>query len=398
MRIWLSGASNAIPLPGHEVVSAAMGSDAIVHFGADGLQFAIDAANAANVRRFVLVSPDDDDLLRRSDLRWMIVRPSLVYGPGDEIVTPLIKLIRTLPAVPLVDSDREFQPIWYEDLGRILAAVIERNDLDKQILDAHGPELTTMRDLFHRICTITGRSPAAVPFPPLTRMNERERATNAIALLRIDTTPLDHGLRVVADSIAEVLPEEGVGSLEHKQFWADIHGSRVSATALMTMFRERVNEFMPLEFVAEPGAPEKIEEGVTLTGKLPLRGHFQVRVEVVEPTRVVLATVEGHPLAGIVEFTTMQTGDAVRFAIDNYNRASNVFDLIAVRTIGAPAQSKNWRHVVERAIAASGGSSDGVHEEKEILRGGKAEELERRVRRMVRAHRDASAAERAPQR
>ncbi len=94
----------------------------------------------------------------------------------------------------------------------------------------------------------------------------------------------------------------------------------------------------------------------------------------------------------------MEIGDAVRFAIDNYHRASNVFDLIAVRTLGSPAQSAHWRHVIERAIAASGGTSDGVHEEKETLRGGKAEELERRVRRMVRAHRDASASERAPQR
>ncbi len=282
MRVWLSGATEAVPLAGHEVVRAAMGSDAVLHFGADGLQFAFDAARAANVERFVLVSDDSDaeEIERRSEVRWTIVRPSLVYGPGDELVTPLIKMVRTLPAVPLVDADREIQPIWYEDFGRILAAVIERNDLDKQILDAHGPEITTMRDLFHRLCTITGRSPAAVPFPPLHRVSERERTTNAIALLQIDATPLDYGLHILADSLREILPDEGVGSLEHKRFWADIRGSRVSATALMKMFRERVNEFTPLEFAAEPGVPEKIEEGITLTGRLPLRGHFQVRVEV----------------------------------------------------------------------------------------------------------------------
>jgi NADH dehydrogenase len=181
----------------------------------------------------------------------------------------------------------------------------------------------------------------------------------------------------------EVLPEDGVGSLEHKRFWADIRGSRYSAPALMKQFKERLNDFMPLEFAAEPGAPEHIEKGITLTGKLPLRGNFQVRVEVADPTHVVFATIEGHPLAGIVEFTTADSGGAVQFAIDVYSRASNLLDLIASRTIGGPAQSANWRAVVQRVIDASGGTSDGVHQEVEKLNDEEAKPVEARVKSMV---------------
>jgi NADH dehydrogenase len=384
MKVYVSGATGLIgkgvlAALGNDALRAAAGADAVLHIGVDGLQAAIDVAGA---RRFVLASPDPDaeELVRRSELMWTIIRPSLVYGPGDETVSRLMKAVRTLPAIPMIDADRELQPIWYEDLAKILVAALARNDLAKQVLDARGPEITTTRDLLHRLCTITGRSPALVPLPALSPVREPERAASAIEVLGVQATPIDRALRLLADSLPPVLPDEGVGSLEHKHFHADISGSRYSAAALMMQFRERVNDFMPLEFAAEPGAPERIELGTTLTGHMPVRGHFQVRIIVAEPRHVVFATVEGHPLAGIIEFTTSDTPQGVRFAIDNFTRGSNVFDLFAIRTLGAFAQSMNWREVVERAIAASGGTSDGVHESTEILSGGKAEEFERRAR------------------
>jgi hypothetical protein len=209
------------------------------------------------------------------------------------------------------------------------------------------------------------------------------RGRNAMEQLGITTTPLDRGLRLLADAMPETLPEEGVGALEHKHFEANIRGSRYSAVSLMTTFRERVNELMPIEFVAEPDAANRIEKGATLTGSLPLRGNFQVRVEVADPTHVVLATIEGHPLAGIVEFTSRDTADGVSFAVDVYARASNFFDWIAVRTVGAPAQNANWRALVQRVIDVSGGTSDGVHEEKEKLDEEEAARVEKRVRGIV---------------
>jgi uncharacterized protein YbjT (DUF2867 family) len=386
-----------------------------------GTQNLVDEAQRANVRRFVFVSSlgadhgasdyhrskrEAEQLVRGSALDWTIVRPGNVYGPGDEVISLILKLVRTLPAVPVIDDgEQEFQPVWHEDLAKVLATVLERNDLSRQILEASGPEVTTMNDLLRRFAEITGRSPARIPVPmalaqltarftssvlpvdegQLTMLKEQNvvRGRNAIEELGIDATPLDHGLRQLADAMPEALPEEGVGALEHKRFNAEIRGSRYNAASLMTLFRERVNELMPIEFVAEPGAPSRIEQGATLTGALPLRGNFQVRVEVAEPTHVVLATIEGHPLSGIVEFTTRDTANGVTFAIDVYARASNFLDWIAARTVGAPAQNANWRIVVQRVIDASGGTSDGVHEEKEKLSDEEAEGVEKRVRGMV---------------
>lgn len=413
------------------LAGAADGCDAVVHIAGiaeeDPPKLTFEAVNVggtrnilaeakrANAQRFVFVSSlgadvgksayhqskkAGEELVAASDLQWTVVRPGNVYGPGDEVLSLMLKMVRTLPAVPVIDSgDQEFQPIWHEDLAQILAAVVERSDLAKQTLEAAGPEITTMNDVVKRFSEITGRSPLKVPVPAmlaqfgvdenklqmLKEENVARGGRTAAEILGVDMTPLDRGLRLLADALKEALPEEGFGSLEHKKFYADMRGARHSAASLMTAFRDRVNEFMPIEFVAEPGAPDRIDKGATLTGALPFRGNFQVRVEVAEPTHVVFATLEGHPLAGIVEFTTSEENGVVRFAIDTWTRASNVFDWLAVRTVGAPAQDANWRAVVQRVVDASGGTSEGVQQEKEKLSDEEATRAEERIKSLVQA-------------
>ncbi|HEY0156911.1 MAG TPA: NAD(P)H-binding protein [Thermoanaerobaculia bacterium] len=378
----------------------------------DGTAHILAETKRAQVRRFVFVSSLGADtgesdyhrsklaaekLVQASGLDWTIVRPGNVYGPGDEVISLILKMVRALPAVPVIDrGDQEFQPIWHEDLAKVLAGAVESNDHGAQVLEAGGPDVTSMNDLLRRFAEITGRSPVRVPVPSvlaqfgidenkMKMLQEKNvvRGRSATAVLGVTATPLDRGLRLLADALQETLPEDGFGALEHKTFKATMTGSRYNAVSLMSLFRDKVNDFMPIEFVAEPGAPDKIEKGATLTGSLPLRGNFQVRVEVADPTHVVFATIEGHPLAGIVEFTSADTPQGVTFAIDTYTRASNFFDWVAVRTVGAPAQNANWRQVVQRVIDASGGTSDGVHEEKEKLSEEDAAGVEKRVRGLV---------------
>jgi uncharacterized protein YbjT (DUF2867 family) len=385
-----------------------------------GTRAMIAEAVRAGARRFICVSSlgadigesdyhrskrEAERLVEDSGLNWTIVRPGNVYGPGDEVISTILKMVRALPAVPVIDDgNQKFQPIWHEDLAKILSAVVERDDLTGRVLEAAGSEVTTMNDLLERFGEITGREPARLPLPgalaqmlsrvtpaspiddnKLTMLRETNvvRGANAAETLGVSLTPLQEGLRTLGDVLPVALPDEGVGSMEHKHFHADIRGSRHTPATLMTLFRERVTDLMPIEFAAEPGAPTQIEKGATMTASLPLRGHIQIRVEIVEPTLVVFATVEGHPLSGIVEFETEEVGDAIRFAIDTYTRAANVFDWIALKTVGAPAQTANWQTVVQNVIDATGGTSEGVVHEKEVLDEERAATVERRVQRLV---------------
>ena len=412
------------------ILGTAEGCDAIVHcagivdeeppevtfqsVNVEGTRNVLNEARRAHVRRVVYVSSlgadrgespyhqskrDAEALVREFDGNWTILRPGNVYGPGDDVISLLFKMVRTLPLVPVVDrGDQPFEPIWAEDLGKAIAMTVERADLSSRVLELAGPERTSMHDLLDRISKITGRAPTRLPIPgflaslgarvadmvgidtpindsQVTMLQEenviRRPGGNAL-LTEFDLVPttLDVGLRKLADSLPELLPEDGVGALKRKRFWAEIEGCRLTPEALLDHFRRNISALTPwqVEVAAERGTPEVPDEGDTLTLALPLRGHVQVRVVEVNPRSMTFVTVEGHPLAGAVRFLTEQRGHRIRFEIQVYDRAGNFVDWITMATIGAALQNRTWEQTVQNVVDASGGTvPDGVETETATL-------------------------------
>src|SRR5690606_33920037 len=110
----------------------------------EGTRALLAEAERAGARRFVYVSslgaPQGtsdyhrskaaaEEAVRASGLDWLILRPGNVYGPGDEVISLLLKMVRTLPAIPVIgDGDQPFQPVWAEDLAQALALAVERRE------------------------------------------------------------------------------------------------------------------------------------------------------------------------------------------------------------------------------------------------------------------------------
>lgn len=389
----------------------------------EGTRATVREAARAGVRRFVYVSSLGADRgesdYHRSKLageeiargfagEWVIVRPGNVYGPGDEQISLLLKMVRSLPAVPVADGgDDEFEPLWAGDAGEALAAVAERPELAGRVLEVAGVERTSVSDLLDRFATITGRKPLRIPVPgflatlglkvarrvgielpidegQLTMVREgnvvRAAEGNALpALLGREPTRLDEGLKLLADSLPELLPSDGTGALERKRFWAEVSGSRLSAAGLFEHFRRNFDRITPwhMEVAAEPGTPTEPRAGETLTMALPMRGHIQVRVQELGPTSMTLMTLEGHPLAGAVRFFCEETGGRLTFEVRVYDRAANVIDWLAMGTVGGRVQNATWRQLVENVIRESGGKcAAGVQEEARTLTDAQAGEVE----------------------
>ena len=339
-------------------------------------------------------------LVRGAGGAWTICRPGNVYGPGDEQISLLLRLVRSpSPVIPKVgDGEQAFQPIWWEDCARALATVVERPDLAHRELDLGGPETTCQNDLIARLGAITGREVQSVSVPDFVatlgaklvsmvgwdvHFNEQQvtmlkegnvvppGSVNALTdVLGVPPTSLDDGLRTLADAQPEQLPDQGIGTLKRKRYWADIAGSRYDAEGLFAQFREHFDDVTPVfvDAAAEPRTTDEIADGETLTLSLPMRGHVQVRVADLGARRVTLLTLQGHPLAGAVRFTTEAHGSAVRFTVEVYDRAANVLDLVAMRTLGDRLQSHTWTRVVEEMITRSGGAAaEGVQREARAL-------------------------------
>lgn len=379
-------------------------------------------AERAGVARFVFISSlgadrggsayhqskrQAEEIVKEAACEWLILRPGGVYGPGDEVISTLLKLIRTLPAVPVVDGGTQrFQPVWFEDVGAAIAKAVEMPGLSGQTLELAGAEVTTVNEVIDKLSKITGRNPTRVPVPSFIAAlgaqlfegnslgSELKRLTGVDApvdeaklqmlleenfikkrkkngltdTLGIDPLPLDEGLKRLADLLPEQTVTDGVGELERKRFYADIEGSRFDAAGLLEEFRARVMEIMPLEFQAEPGAASVVEKGATLTAHIPLRGNIQVRVEELSARRITFVTIEGHPLAGVVQFKTSALKRGVRFMIEIHTRYGSTFDRLTMALGGSLMQNMNWQEVVERVVEMSGGvAPEGVESDSVTL-------------------------------
>ena len=339
---------------------------------------------------------------------WIILRPGNVYGPGDDVISRLLTLVRTLPVIPVIGGgDHEFQPIWVEDLSAAIGESVRRTDLHGRVLELAGEERTSIDSLLNRMSEITGRDPARLPIPnfiasagvnmaailgvkipltesQLTMLSEgnyiRTPGNNALTgVFHIKPTPLDRGLRRLSDSLPEQTPEKGVGAFKRRRYWIDIEGSRLTSEQLFARVRERFAELVPLtmDLSAEPETPRILEKGSTITMALPVRGHVQIRVERLTENEAVLVTLAGHPLAGAVRFLSEQIADSLRFQVQLYDRPANLADWFLMRAVGDGVQARSWEAMLEKLVAESGGTcTSGIQHEEEILDEEKTERVE----------------------
>ncbi|HEX8693440.1 MAG TPA: DUF1990 family protein [Longimicrobium sp.] len=390
-------------------------------------------ARRAGVRRFVYVSSlgaeagesdyhrskraAEEAVRAEAPPGWLILRPGNVYGPGDEVISLLLKLVRASPVVPLIGrGNQPFQPVWHTDLGLALARAATADTPRETVLELAGPEVTTTREVVELLEKLTGKRTLHLPIPEalaklgssaaeqlgvdvrvtgdqITMLLEGnvigEGRPNALTeVFGVTPLTLGEGLGKLVDQMPERLPSEGTGALERQRYWADIRGSRVTADELFEALRTEFYTLPPsglLDVGAEPGTPQVLEEGNTLTMALPLRGNIQVRVVEVSGRSITCVTLRGHPLSGAIRFLVEERpGGVIRFEIRSFTRSSDLLDLVGMRTFGKLAQKATWRSVVQTLVDRSGGEApEGVQEETTTLEGKDAEDVERWVEELV---------------
>lgn len=398
----------------------------------EGTEHVVREAERAGVRRFIYVSSlgaergesayhrsklRGEEITRTFDGEWVICRPGNVYGPGDEVISLLLRLVRTIPAIPVVGMGaQEFQPVWHEDLAAALAAAVDMDGLSRRVLDLAGGDRTTPSDLIARLSALTGKDPVVLPVPEflasigvraasaittaspftedqLTMLREGNvieagRENALITVFGVTPTPLDEGLRRLVDEQPEVLPREGIGKLQRKRFYADITGSGLTAEALFDLIQQRFPTLVPLNSDAEPGTDCRLEEGATITLDLSPRGNIQVRVDECTERAATMVTLAGHPLAGIVRLECRDLTERVRFEVVVYDRPASTIDFLLMHTIGGWMQDGMWEELVTRVVNLSGGEAPGgVEVQKETLDDDEAGGIERWAEELVMRHR-----------
>jgi NADH dehydrogenase len=81
------------------------------------------------------------------DIDWTILRPSVVFGPGDSFLTLFAKLQRFLPALALPRAEARFQPVFVGDVATAIAQALDEPATVRKAYELAGPRIYTLRQI-----------------------------------------------------------------------------------------------------------------------------------------------------------------------------------------------------------------------------------------------------------
>ena len=124
-----------------------------------------------------------------------VVRPSIVFGEGDNFINMFARLIRAFPVLPVFGPDAPIQPLHVDDLAEALARAVENPALHGgKTYELGGPTILTMLEMHRSIATAQRRGRALVPMP--------DTASAAFAMLPGSPMSTDQWLLLKQGNIA----------------------------------------------------------------------------------------------------------------------------------------------------------------------------------------------------
>lgn len=187
----------------------------------------IQVCQQKGVRRFLYVSsmsafPDNptpygktkyesEQVVIASGLDWTIVRPSIVYGPGDQgVFAKLASQIRALPVIPVIGSGRTPQrPVHVADVAWALLECLNHARTIGKTYMLGGRDPMTYKAFVCAVAQAQGKNPRCVHLPVSVAMCIAKLMK--LALSNPPLTPDNVMGLVMAKEVDQTLAEQELG-------------------------------------------------------------------------------------------------------------------------------------------------------------------------------------------
>jgi NADH dehydrogenase len=176
----MQGCDAAIHLVGIIVEKGSNTFDTVHHVGTRNV---VEAAKRARIQRFVHMSAlgvrengvaeyqrskwKAEEEVRRSGIPYCILRPSLIFGPGDGFVTQMMDLMKKAPLFRLVpgDGSPKFRPIFVHDVAFCFSGALTAKAATTQTVELGGADELTLNEVLAEIARCAGVTKPAVHIP-----------------------------------------------------------------------------------------------------------------------------------------------------------------------------------------------------------------------------------------
>jgi len=232
----VAGASIVINLVG---IGDEAGKQTFAAIHVDGARAVAQAAKATGARAMVQMSALGVDKVTTSDYARsklageeavlaafpgaVILRPSIVFGPGDGFFNLMGSLAQLSPIMPLIGGSSRFQPVYVGDVADAFVLAAEGAVKGGRVYELGGPDVVTHKELLQRILTETGRRRLLLPLP------------EAIAKLLAIPAGLIPGPKLLTADKVELLSADNVVSPEAVRDKRSLAGFGISPTSMATI-------------------------------------------------------------------------------------------------------------------------------------------------------------------
>lgn len=136
----------------------AFGAEALVHVSAI-------AADASSDSDYARTKGQGEKEVAEAFPAATVVRPSLVFGPEDQLTNRFAAMARW-PVLPVLAAGTRFQPVYVRDLGKaIAAAALDPARHAGKTYEVGGPQVMTMEGLHRAVLAVTGQSTDLLKLP-----------------------------------------------------------------------------------------------------------------------------------------------------------------------------------------------------------------------------------------
>jgi len=107
-----------------------------------------------------------EEIVRKSGLNYTIFRPSVIYGPGDHFISPLVNFIKISPFVPIIGNGQyKWQPVHISTVTLGFELALHLSSSFNQTFEVGGPEVLTYNQIVDNIARHLGKRRLKVYIP-----------------------------------------------------------------------------------------------------------------------------------------------------------------------------------------------------------------------------------------
>jgi uncharacterized protein YbjT (DUF2867 family) len=177
----------------------AAGITQLVHFSALG-------ADAGSASEYAASKAAGEAAVRAEVPEAVIVRPSIVFGPGDAFFNRFGAMAAMSPVLPLIGGGHtRFQPVYVADVAQAVRRALD-GGAEGQTFELAGPKVYSFRELMEIVLAETGRKRLLAPIPfPIAKLIGLSGVAMAFIGLDPPLTP-DQVELLKADNVATGAP------------------------------------------------------------------------------------------------------------------------------------------------------------------------------------------------